>query len=181
MKRRAQKLLAALAMILAALATVALLAPTAAESAVVVAPPNNMDGWAEDSTPPADVTFVSGPGSPPLGSGSARFTVDATGATDAELRNGLYNGVSLGAITAIDYWTWVTTNGGGANNSCQAVYILLNIDRDNNGTVDDFLFFEPCYQHGTYSTLSYSGPVPNHRRSNPAGGAFNRWQHWNAG
>ena len=126
MKRRAQKFLAALAMVLAALATVALLAPPAAESAAVVVTPNNMDGWAEDSTPPADVTFVSGPGNPPLGSGSVRFTVDPSGATDAELRNGLYNGVSLGSITAIDYWTWVKTNGGGANNSCQAVYILLN-------------------------------------------------------
>jgi len=64
MKRRVQKFLAALAMVLAALATVAL-APPAAESAVVVVTPSNMDGWAEDSTPPADVTFVSGPGSGP--------------------------------------------------------------------------------------------------------------------
>src|SRR2546427_3576362 len=120
MKRRAQTFLGALAMVLAALAMVALLAPPAAESAVVVVTPSNMDGWAEDSTPPADVTFVSGPGNPPLGSGSARFTVDVTGATDAELRNGLYNGVSLGAITAIEYWTWVTTNGGGKHTSWQA-------------------------------------------------------------
>src|SRR2546428_3722329 len=133
MKRRVQKFLAALAMVLAALATVAL-APPVAESAVVVVTPSNMDGWAEDSTPPADVTFVSGPGNPPLGSGSARFTVDVTGATDAELRNGLYDGVSLGNISAIDYWTWVTTNGGGFNNSCQAVYIILNVSRNNNAT-----------------------------------------------
>src|SRR2546422_9079980 len=172
MKRRAQKFLAALAMVLAALATVALLAPPAAESAVVVVTPSNMDGWAEDSTPPADVTFVSGPGNPPLGSGSVRFTVDPSGATDAELRNGLYYGVSLASITAIDYWTRVTTNGGGFNNSCQAVYIILNVDRDNDGmgifgTFDDFLFFEPCYQNGTYSTLSYSGPVPNQCGTNP--------------
>src|SRR3989442_14536799 len=144
MKRRAQKFLAALAMVLAALATVALLAPPAAESAVVVVTPSNMDGWAEDSTPPADVTFVSGPGNPPLGSGSARFTVDPSGATDAELRNGLYNGVSLGAITGIDYWTWVTTNGGGTNTSCQGVYIILNADRMNLGVIDHFLFFQPC-------------------------------------
>src|SRR5438132_9212933 len=160
MKRRAQTLPVTLAM-------VALLALLVAASGVVVVTPNNMDGWAEDSTPPADVTFVNGPGSPPLGSGSARFTVDPSGATDAELRNGLYNGVSLGAITAIDYWTWVTTNGGGANNSCQAVYILLNVDRNNIGIIDDHLFFEPCYQNGTYSTLFYSGSIPNQCVSNP--------------
>src|SRR3989442_6501614 len=154
MKRRAQTLPVTLAM-------VALLALLVAASGVVVVTPNHMDDWAEDSAPPSDVTFVSGPGSPPLGVGSARFTVDAFGFNDAELRNGFYNEVSLGAITGIDYWTWVTRNGGGANNSCQAVYILLNVDRNNIGIIDDHLFFEPCYQNGAYSTLSYSNSVPN--------------------
>ena len=115
-------------------------------------------------------------------SGSVRFTVDPSGATDAELRNGLYNGVSLGSITAIDYWTWVTTNGGGFNNSCQAVYIILNVSRNNNAIVDDLLFFEPCYQNGTYPTLYSQGPVPNQCVSNPTNCVvFNTWQHWNAG
>ena len=172
MKRRVHALV--IPLLLAALTS-----PAAAASTVVVSP-THMDGWAEDSTPPANVTFVNGPGTPPLGVGSARFQVDATGATDAELRNGLYNGISLGAISSVNYWTWVTKNGGGLNNSCQAVYILLNVDRYNTGTVDDFLFFEPCYQNGTYSTLSYSGPVPNQCGSNPACVSFNTWQFWNA-
>ena len=55
-----------------------------------------------------------------MGKGSARFTVDASGATDAELRNGLYDGLKLANITELRYWTYVVTNGGGMNNSCQA-------------------------------------------------------------
>ena len=93
----------------------------------------------------------------------------------------MYNGVSLGSVTAIDYWTWVTTNGGGLNNSCQAVYIILNISRNNNAIIDDLLFFEPCYQNGTYPTLYSQGPVPNQCGSNFNCVAFNTWQHWNAG
>jgi hypothetical protein len=38
--------------------------------------------------------------------------------------------------------------------------IILNIDNDGNGTVDDMLFFEPQYQNGTYSTVS-GVTVPN--------------------
>jgi hypothetical protein len=152
----------------------------AAASSTVVVTPTNMDGWAEDSTPPADVQFVNGPGTPPLGSASAQFTVDASGATDAELRNGLYDGLKLSNITQMDYWTYVTTNGGGANNSSQAVYILLNVDRDNNGSVDDQLFFEPAYQSGTYSTLPYSGTIPNQCGSNPNCVSIGVWQHWDA-
>jgi hypothetical protein len=163
----------------ALIAGLAAFASTALAATVVVTPAN-MDGWAEDSTPPADVQFVNGPGTPPMGTGSARFTVDASGATDAELRNGLYDGLDLGNITELRYWTYVVTNGGGLNNSCQAVYIILNVDRDNNGTIDDNMFFEPCYQNGGYPTLSYSGPIPNQCGSNPNCVVFNMWQGWNA-
>ncbi|HKP37939.1 MAG TPA: hypothetical protein VJT71_13865 [Pyrinomonadaceae bacterium] len=175
MKKRLSITLPFLA-IVSLLLTVAVVAAT-----TIVVTPTNMDGWAEDSTPPADVQFVQGPGNPPLGSASAQFTVDSTGATDAELRNGNYDGLKLSNITQVDYWTYVTTNGGGSNTSCQAVYILLNVDQDANGSVDDFLFFEPCYQNGTYPTLPYSGTVPNQCGTNPSCVAFSTWQHWNAG
>lgn len=144
-------------------------------AATVVVHPGNMDGWAEDSTPLADVAFVNGPGTPPLGTGSAQFSVDASGATDAELRNGLYDGLSLAGITQLEYSTYVQNNNGG-----QAVYIILNVDRDNNGTIDDLLFFEPVYQNGAYATLLYSAPVPNQCGANPACVTLNTWQTWDA-
>lgn len=144
-----------------------------AMAATVVVTPTSMDGWAEDSTPPADVTFVAGPGAPPAGGGSAQFSVDASGATDAELRNSLYDGLKIADITQLEYWTYVQNNQSG-----QAVYILLNVDRDNNGTIDDQLFFEPVYQNGAYSTLPYSGAIPNQCGSDPGCVTLNTWQKW---
>src|SRR5687767_14169369 len=55
-------------------------------SSVVVAP-TCLNGWAPSSSGGSTLTFVNGPASPPLGSGSAQFTVDNTGATAAQLRN----------------------------------------------------------------------------------------------
>jgi hypothetical protein len=101
------------------------------------------------------IGFTGGPGTPPAGSGSAKYTVGANGDSYPTLRTGRYNGVKLSALTALDYYTYVGQPGSGS----QAVYIDLYVDNDLNGTQDDTLTFEPVY-NGTVST-----------------GA---WQHWTA-
>jgi hypothetical protein len=132
--------------------------------------PASLDHWQIRTTGASTVTFVNGPATPPCGIGSAQFTVDSSGETASQLRNTNYAGILLSDLTQLSYSTFVTTNNGGqAGNGGQAVYIILNIDLDGNGTVDDLLFFEPVYQSAAFFPSNSQGPV-----------ALNTWQSWNA-
>lgn len=140
------------------------------------------DGTAAETVPPGtptasgtDSTFVTGPGTPPLGTGSLNQVVGTNGNDGTRLRISSLNGIALSSLTDISYSTWVTANVGG-----QAVYIQLRVDRDGNGTTDDILFFEPVYQNGTYGVLGYSGPVPNQCGMNPNCVSLGTWQSWDA-
>ncbi|HTD81197.1 MAG TPA: right-handed parallel beta-helix repeat-containing protein, partial [Thermoplasmata archaeon] len=101
-----------------------------------------------------------------MGAGSAFLTVGSDGDGGVQLRQPDYTGTLLTDLTALSYSTYVSTFMG-----CQAPYLILGMDTDEDGLVDDALFFEPCYQ-----TAAYGGdPVP-------AQGApvLNTWQSWNA-
>lgn len=114
-------------------------------------------------------TFVTGPATPPLGSGSLQFSVGANGDTFMTLRTTDLAGVSLSAITALQYSTFVQTPGAGGG---QAPYLLLDIDTDGDlTTTEDQLFFEPVYQDGTYG----GDPIP---AQGPL--ATGSWQLWDA-
>jgi hypothetical protein len=132
--------------------------------------PSNLDHWQIRNDGASAVTFVNGPANPPCGVGSAQFTVDSSGVTASQLRNTNYAGTLLSNLTQLSYSTFVTTNNGGQpGNGGQAVYIILNIDLDGNGTIDDLLFFEPVYQSAAFFPSNSQGPV-----------ALNTWQSWNA-
>jgi hypothetical protein len=132
--------------------------------------PSALDHWQVQNDGTSTVTFVNGPANPPCGIGSAQFTVDSSGETASQLRNTNYAGTLLSDLTQLSYSTFVTRNNGGqAGNGGQAVYIILNIDLDGNGTIDDQLFFEPVYQSATYFPSNSQGPI-----------ALNTWQSWNA-
>jgi hypothetical protein len=77
----------------------------------------------------------------------------------------------LSSLTALDYYTYVNHFV-----DSQAPYLLLNIDTDNDGLADDFLFFEPVYQNGSYS----GDATPNQCPANPQCVSTGVWQHWNA-
>jgi hypothetical protein len=144
-----------LAAVLAALVTAAV-----AAAATVLVSPGHMGGWSVvndtcGAPSTGSVSFVKGPGHPPQGAGSAKYTVGSNGDSYPTLRTGAYNGVKLSSLTALDYYTYVSQTGSGG----QAVYIDLYVDNDLNGTQDDTLTFEPVY-NGTVTT--------------------NTWQHWNA-
>ena len=159
MKQLGRKLLS----LMAAISMTVTLAGGAVLADSQVVTPTNMDGWVEDSTPPADVEFVEGPNSPPLGAGSAEFSVDASGSTDAELRTAQYTGLRLDELTALNYSTFVQNN-----NNEQAVYIILNVDYDGDGASDDLLFFEPVYQDSTFCTNDQGNVL------------LDTWQTWDA-
>lgn len=135
----------------------------------VVVWPGDMDGWQIQTSGGSTVAFENGPGTPPLGTGSAEFRVDATGATFARLRNTLYHGTPLADLTELEYFSYQEFN-----QSEQAVYVILNIDLDNDGIFnfgagDDFLIFEPVYQKAAYGCPLDQGAV-----------LLGVWQDWDA-
>ena len=125
-----------------------------------------------------DGTFVTGPGTPPLGTGSFGEVVGTDGDDATRIRTTDCNGLLLSDVASspLSYWTYVTSFGSGG----QATYVQLRIDLDNDGSTDDVLFFEPVYQNGTYSILGYSGAVPNQCPGFPPCVQLGAWQYWDA-
>ncbi len=134
-------------------------------AATIVVAPGNLDGWAVQTSGAATVTFVNGPSTPPLPTGSARLAVGANGGDAAQLRNGNYAGTLLSEISELRYSTFVQQDGAGG----QAPYIMLGVDHDGNGSADDLLFFEPVYQTAAFCPTN---PQPAL--------ALNTWQPWDA-
>ena len=134
-------------------------------SAQVDVTPGSMDGWAFQVSGTSTAKFVNGPATPPLGKGSVEFSVGANGAGAAQIRNREYAGTKLSDLTSLSYSTYVQQDGSGG----QAPYIILQVDYDNNGTLDDFLFFEPVYQDATFFP---SNPQPSL--------VVGQWQTWDA-
>jgi hypothetical protein len=134
-------------------------------AATVVVRPSSPGNWVATASGTASTTFVSGPGTPPLGGGSAQLAVGSGGNSAAQLRNTGYAGTALADLSELSYWTYVDVDGSGG----QAPYIILQLDLDGNGTVDDLLFFEPVYQTATFFP---SNPQPAL--------LLDTWQEWDA-
>ncbi|HYX30858.1 MAG TPA: DUF11 domain-containing protein, partial [Pyrinomonadaceae bacterium] len=128
------------------------------------------------STP--SVTFVNGPDTPPLSNGSVQLSVGSDGSAAAQLRQPDYAGTVLpnpnpspdafpagNELTALSYSTYVQVGG----SASQAPYIILDVDYDNNGTIDDHLVFEPQYQIAGFCPSNPQGPVTS-----------GVWQSWDA-
>jgi Lamin Tail Domain len=160
--------------------------------------PGHLEGWQPNvvvstasPSPAPTVEFVFGPGTPPLGRGSAELRVGSDGDNAAELRQPNYNLVALpnpsptppaaNELTALAYSTYAQSGGSGG----QTPYLILNIDNNNDGVFniasgDDQLFFEPVYQNGTYPTVDPSVVIPNQCGANPACVTPGEWQTWDA-
>jgi uncharacterized repeat protein (TIGR01451 family) len=170
--------LAIVAILLANLSMLGL-TPVAAATLTFVTP-DTPNGWQTRlvTSNPATVlptaTFVNGPETPPAGSGSLKLTVGDNGDNAAEVRYSGAAGVLLSSITSLSYSTYVTSFGSGG----QAPYIILNLDEDANGSVDDQLFFEPVYQNGTYATVQ--GVTVPDQCEDPACVVLGEWQTWDA-
>lgn len=104
--------------------------------------PSNMQGWAfAEEGPTGSGSLVNGPATPPLGTGSARLTVDSTGryilATLARA------GTRLDAITTLGYSTYRT-----AGDSALAIALQMDFDSDVTDASTVFqgrLVFEPYF------------------------------------
>jgi hypothetical protein len=155
----------------ALIVTTAFLTTVAVYAATVIVSPANFQGWqiqisdANVMNTPPSVTFVNGPGTPPLGTGSAQFSVGTDGNDAAQLRHPGYSGLLLNQLTALSYSTYVQQDGSGG----QAPYIILQIDTDGDAGIEDLLFFEPVYQSATFCP---SNPQPAL--------VTGQWQTWDA-
>ncbi len=125
-------------------------------------------GWSFYTTNTASGALVSGPGTPPAGTGSFHMPTGSGvgpglgGKTFLGTRD--HSGTLLSDITTLSYSTYVDPGSPTVN---LAVAINMYVDLDGNGTRDTTLVFEPVYvpgqgaiTHGTWQTwdtLSGSG------------------------
>ena len=147
--------------------------------ATVVVSPSNMNGWTFNSrdssgninpNPGSTGSIVTGPGTPPLGVGSANLTAgNGTSGGDGseELSTTAYNGIKVSDLTSLSYATYDVTNNG-QQFPYLSISVLLN---PLDPTSTDKFFFEPPYQ--TPSTGNASLP-------DQGATAMNTWQTWNA-
>ena len=119
------------------------------------------------------VSLVPGPGTPPLGRGSAELeTGNGTtgGECAAQVRNDRYAGEKLSELTTLAYSTYLQEH---SVNEDQDTFLTLFVNNEGrpHGAVDDELFFEPPYQsHATGNpSLPEQGSVEQ-----------GKWQTWNA-
>jgi hypothetical protein len=142
-------------------------------AATVVVSPSSMDGWAFYNT---DNNFtlgagsgtygmVTGPATPPLGTGSAHMaTAAGHGDEEVQLRNGDWAGTPLSAITTLSYSTYAA-----AWNGQQDTFLDIYINTSGNagGGYDDRIIFEPDYGSSDFVA---GGPAPP---------VLDQWQTWN--
>jgi hypothetical protein len=151
-----------------------------AHATTVVVDPSTMGSWAFDNR---DVNgniganstgvgqMVTGPGTPPLGVGSAQLSSgNGTSGGDGgeDLRTTFYDGVPLSQLTSLSYSTYAT-----AWNGSQIPYLSIEISTTGVGPANaNFrIFFEPAYQTPTSGNPS----LPN--QGSPI---LNTWQTWDA-
>lgn len=126
-------------------------APVGAAAPIVVSPAN-MNGWyfyddKHDSLATATGKLVDGPGTPPLGTGSANLSV--IDANDGQLlATRAYGGQRLSAITTLQYYTYVSAS----SSAPQDISLQFDLDYNLNGTTPTYqgrLVYEPANSGGT--------------------------------
>lgn len=161
------------------LALLGFVAVPCVSAATITVTSSNPSGWTlyetgvYDNAPASNggsANFVNGPGTPPLGTGSAHLQTGAGfGDSSVQLRNDSWAGVLISSLTALSYSTY-----GSAWNGQQMTYLTLYLDLDGDGTYDsnfdDRLHFEPDYS---------SAGAGNGNPSPQPAPVLGQWQEWN--
>lgn len=103
---------------------------TVASAAIIEVNPGNMNGWAfiVETGSGASGSLVNGPGTPPMGTGSAQLKVDAAG--DRMILGTLaYQQIPFSAISALSYSTYRASGG-----SALSLSLQFDVDTDLNDT-----------------------------------------------
>ncbi len=115
--------------------------------------PSNMHGWAfEVQSPDGSGTFVSGPATPPLGTGSASLFTGTHGDAYTALHHTGYSGQKLSDITRLDYATY------SSQNPATVSWPALLLDLSTPNGLDELSF------------------MPSQQTQSPVS---NTWQSWN--
>lgn len=165
-----------LALSMRAICTVGLIWATSVDAAVIDVTPSSMGNWALLITD-TSVTYgagdavaemVTGPATPPLGTGSAHFNTGSDGFQSGQLRNSTdWVGTRIEDLTELAYSTYAT-----AWNGQQVPYLTIYLDTDGNfNTREDRLWFEPDYSSASAGNGN-ANPQPDP--------ALNLWQTWDA-
>ena len=104
----------------------------------------NLNGWVKQLQAGTSLTFKNAPPVPILGKGSLEFASPNT--SFARLRNTSYHNTLLSSLTEFGYSTYVQNR----EDNYDACFVVLQIDKDGNGTADDRLVFDPLFQSGNY-------------------------------
>ncbi len=113
--------------------------------------PGSLQGWnhraVDGSTNgplSTDQEFVQGPGTPPAGAGSLKFSLsdDTNPSRVEQFRTAQYDGTLLRDVRDLSFSTFQRANAGNATPQ-QPVYLLLNLDDNADGTRDHTLYFFP--------------------------------------
>lgn len=137
------------AVLAATMSLAAAAAPVTASTTTVVVKPSATSGWSfVQETATGSGSFVSGPATTPLGSGSARLQVDGTGGV--ALAAALFQGTRLDAIDTIAYSTYRASGSAALAPSFQftADFDLTDSDTAFQGR----LVFEPYLTPATVQT-----------------------------
>lgn len=115
---------------------------TAQAAINVTVTPTNTNGWVSfQETANGTSTFVSGPGTTPLGTGSAQFTVDSTGGV--ALATFAHVGTPLSNITNLSYNTYRATGSAALAPSLQLEFDANGLDATT--TWQGRLVYEPYF------------------------------------
>ncbi|MGH2806388.1 MAG: calcium-binding protein [Actinomycetota bacterium] len=133
--------------------------PARATSVEVVTPDNHAEWDIQEGVvcggtgaETGQVNFVVGPPVPPRGTGSLNFALGPNGNSRVEISTERFAGFNLEEITASDgrlrYWANVQIPGPNQTTQARrAPYLVLDIDRNNDGTQDDSLVYEPRFHN----------------------------------
>jgi hypothetical protein len=146
----------------------ALVIPIGAYASIVDVSPSNMNGWGlhdylDQPGNTSASSFVNGPGTPPLGSGSLHFSV-TTGDDVNRATTNAYDGIRVSTITALSYDTY---QAGSLRE--QDPYLRIYVNWDGSSTSqDDAWYFEPTYTNSLYGVSGITNQAI----------VANQWQHW---
>ena len=106
----------------------------------------NLNGWLRFGAPGASGTIklVDGPSIPTLGNGSVQFICPDQ--ILIRLNNNFFNDTKLSNISKLSYSTYVQQSGSIADN----IFIVIQLDINNDGIVDFPVVFNPIFQTGDY-------------------------------
>ncbi len=118
---------------------------------VVVTSSDVGSSWSTaDTSTGGAVSFVSGPGTALLGSGSLHITTDS-GNAKAQLMNYSYIGTKLADLTALSYSDYRASDS--TTNAAQRIGLNIEVDYAGDGSSYTTLVYEPNYQSGGSGAL----------------------------